>query len=111
MDEIVDKIKEQEESMQGLKDRLVDILTHSKTTLSESIAIKDITGKVTTEFENIKSSSEMIQDISNQNSNSTLDVASAVQQQTASFEEVSANISVINDLVNNLRKVVSKFKI
>lgn len=111
MDELVDKINEQEQSMQGLKERLVDILTHSKTTLSESIAIKDITGKVTMEFENINISSEMIQGISQQNSNSTLDVAAAVQQQTASFEEVSSNINLINELVNNLREVVSKFKI
>lgn len=46
-----------------------------------------------------------VQEVAVQNSNNTQDVTSAVEEQTASFEEVSANISTINEMATDLTKI------
>ncbi|SMB78920.1 methyl-accepting chemotaxis protein [Desulfonispora thiosulfatigenes DSM 11270] len=111
MDELVAKIKIQEDSMEGLENQLSLILANSNTTLIESEEIKQIVGIVLAEFENIKNASVVLSEISEANSNSTQDVAAAVQEQTASFEEVSANTNSISELATKLKEIVNKFAI
>ena len=109
MDELVDKTKVQEESMDSLKLDLKEILDVSTVTLSESKEIMDISTKVNSDFSEITHSAKDIQHVAVQNSGNTQDVASAVEEQTASFEEVSANISSINEMAAELTKIVGKF--
>lgn len=109
MDELVDKTKVQEESMDSLKLDLKEILDVSTVTLSESKEIMDISTKVNCDFSEITHSAKDIQHVAVQNSGNTQDVASAVEEQTASFEEVSANISSINEMAAELTKIVGKF--
>ena len=111
MDELVDKTKIQEQSMATLKVELKEILNVSTVTLSESQEIMGISTKVNDEFNMITHSTKDIQGVAVQNAGNTQDVASAVQEQTASFEEVSANISSINEMADELTKIVGKFKI
>jgi len=111
MDELVDKTKIQEQSMDTLKVELKEILNVSTITLNESQEIMGISTKVNDEFNIITHSAKDIQGVAVQNSGNTQDVASAVEEQTASFEEVSANISSINEMADELTKIVGKFKI
>lgn len=111
MDELVDKTKIQEQSMDTLKVELKEILNVSTITLNESQEIMGISTKVNDEFNIITRSAKDIQGVAVQNSGNTQDVASAVEEQTASFEEVSANISSINEMTDELTKIIGKFKI
>ena len=111
MDELVDRTKVQEKSMETLKDKLKDIMKRSKTTVEESMAIMEISSEVNDEFNMITLSASEIKDVAIQNSSNTQDVAAAVQEQTASFEEVSSNISALSQMAQELTAIVSKFKI
>lgn len=111
MDHLVDKTKIQEKSMELLKQDLKDILNRTTVTLEESKNIMEISTKVNNEFSEITHSAKDIQNVAVQNSDITQDVASAVQEQTASFEEVSANISSINEMTSELTNIVGRFKI
>lgn len=111
MDSLVDQTKVQETSMDTLQLELKKILTESKLTFSELQEIMGITASVNTEFGVITHSAQEIQQVAVQNSGNTQDVASAVQEQTASFEEVSASINSINTMADELTKIVGKFKI
>ena len=111
MDELVDKTKVQEQSMEALKVELKEILNVSTVTLNESNEIMGISTKVNNEFSVMTHSAKGIQSVAVQNSENSQDVASAVEEQTASFEEVSANISSINEMADELTKIVGKFKI
>lgn len=111
MSGLVDKTKIQESAMEALKNELKQILTRSSVTLEESQGIMAISTKVNQDFSEISLSAKDIQRIAEQNSGNTQDVASAVQEQTASFEEVSANISSISEMAEDLTKIVGRFKI
>jgi methyl-accepting chemotaxis protein len=111
MTELVDKTKIQEQSMDTLKFELKEILNVSTITLNESQEIMEISTKVNDEFNIITHSAKDIQGVAVQNSGNTQDVAAAVEEQTASFEEVSANINSINEMADELTKIVGKFKI
>lgn len=111
MDELVDKTKIQEQSMETLKNELKEILIRTTITLNESQEIMGISSKVNSEFSEITHSAKDIQGVAVQNAGNTQDVASAVEEQTASFQEVSANISSINEMADELTKIVGKFKI
>lgn len=111
MDQLVDKTKIQEDSMGKLKGELILILGHAGMTLEESKGIMSISHQVNSEFKVITNSARDIQGVSIKNSESTQDVASAVEEQTASFQEVASNISSINELARELDEIVGKFKI
>lgn len=111
MDELVDKTKIQEHSMEALKVELKEILERTSMTLKESQEIMGISKSVSGGFHDITHSAKEIQSVAVQNSANTQEVASAVEEQTASFEEVSANISSINEMAGNLTRIVGRFRI
>ncbi len=111
MEALVDKTKIQENAMDALKRELKSILTRTSVTLEESQGIMMISTKVNHDFSEITLSAKDIQNIAEQNAGNTQDVASAVEEQTASFEEVSANISSISEMAEDLTKIVGRFKI
>jgi len=111
MDSLVERTKIQESSMETMKKELEKILTRTAITLSKSKDILEISSKVDGEFQTIIHAASEIQGVARQNAANTQDVASAVQEQTASFEEVSANISAINDMAGELSNIVGRFKI
>ena len=80
-------------------------------TLKESQGIMAITDKVSNDFNTISDTVKKIQDVAGHNSNNTQDVASTVQEQTAAFEEVSANINSMDQMANKLNDIVGVFKI
>lgn len=111
MDELVGKTKVQEQSMEALKVDLKEILDRTSMTLKESQEIMSISKSVTNGFGDITLSAKEIQGVAVQNSANTQEVASAVEEQTASFEEVSANISSISEMAENLTGIVARFRI
>jgi len=111
MDGLVDKTKSQESSMEVLKNELYEILNRSTMTLEESRGIMEIANKVDNDFNRITQSVDAIQGLASRNSDNTQDVASAVEEQTAAFEEVSANISSMDEMANKLNEIVGTFKI
>lgn len=111
MDGLVSNIVKQQKDMESLTEHLKRILAYSKNTSEESHEIMSIIHTVDQSFLVIEESSKTIEEISHKNSASTQDVASAVEEQTASFQEVSANLGSMNDMASNLKKVVNRFKI
>lgn len=111
MDGLVDKTKLQESAMVLLKDELREILNRTTMTLEESEGIMAISTKVSDEFNIITNSVSEIQNVAANNSDKTQDVASAVEEQTAAFEEVSANISSMDEMAHKLNEIVGIFKI
>lgn len=110
MDVLVEKIYLQETSMGDLALQLKQILDRSHVSLEESKVIMSIVQAVQGSFDVINNSAESMKAVSISNSSNTQDVASAVEEQMASFQEVSANINAMNTLADNLNTVVSKFK-
>lgn len=108
---LVDKTHVQENSMEQLKVELKNILSSSLETLEESKGIISIADDVNNEFVDVTFSAKEIQNVAVKNSEITQDVASAIEEQTASFQEVSANISSINNMVTELTDIVGRFKI
>lgn len=111
MDILVDNTRIQEKSMNLIKEELKEILDRTTITLNESKEIMKISAQVNDDFEEIMLSANDIQGIALQNSGNTQNVASAVEEQTASFEEVSANINSINEITAELTNIVGRFKI
>lgn len=111
MDILVDNTRIQEKSMNLIKEELKEILDRTTITLNESAEIMKISAQVNDDFEEIMLSANDIQGIALQNSGNTQHVASAVEEQTASFEEVSANINSINEITAELTNIVGRFKI
>ncbi len=111
MEQLVNKTKDQEHSMELLKNELKDILNRTAITFNKSKEIMEISKKVNSDFDEITNSGKSIQDVAANNSGNTQNVASAVEEQTASFEEVSSNISSINIMAGELTNIVGKFKI
>ncbi len=108
---LVEETKQQEISMNQLKEELKEILDRTTQTYEASEGIMEISAQVTHEFAGMTESAKEIQSVAVRNSGNTQDVASAVEEQTASFEEVFSNISMINDMAEELTLIVSKFKI
>ncbi|NLB19442.1 MAG: methyl-accepting chemotaxis protein [Clostridium sp.] len=111
MNELVNKTKIQEKSLDLLKEELKDILKLTSVTLKESTGIMGISSKVNDDFIEITQSTKGIRGVAEKNSENTQEVAASVQEQTASFEEVSSNISFINEMAADLTKIVGRFKI
>ena len=111
MDDLVGKTRLQEASMDGLRRELREILDRSTITLEESKSIMEISLAVSNDFNIITESVHSIQGVSTNNTNNTQEVASAVQEQTAAFEEVSANITSMDEMANKLNDIVNVFKI
>lgn len=111
MKDLGSKTKIQEKSMDLLKEELKGILMLTTETLKESNGIMEISSKVNDNFIEITQSTKGIRDVAEKNSINTQEVAASVQEQTASFEEVSSNISFINQMAVDLTKIVGRFKI
>ncbi|MFZ5354102.1 MAG: methyl-accepting chemotaxis protein [Bacillota bacterium] len=111
MDIMVNKISEQSSSMNEVLVKLSNIHAESDETYQEAKAIKDINSKISEDFITINYSASQISEVVEKNSQNTQDVAAAVQEQTASFQEVSANMTALNEMSAQLKSVVSRFKI
>ena len=111
MEELVNKTKTQEGSMALLKEELREILSRTAMTLEESSGIMAISTQVSTDVNMITESVQNIQSVAARNSDNTQNVASAVQEQTAAFEEVSASINSMDEMAEKLNDIVRTFKI
>lgn len=76
--------------------------------------IKEITGEIEMMVEAIKKVEEMSRNISGiakQSSDGSQEVAAAVEEQTASLEEVLSSATALSDMAMELKSMVIKFKI
>lgn len=111
MDELVSSTKAQEASMKRLATEMEAVLNKTELAVGESSEIMGIAHKVNGDFGNIIEAADGIKAVARNNAGNSQDVASAVEEQTASFEEVSASIGSINEMTAELTKIVAKFKI
>ncbi|MFV0465731.1 MAG: methyl-accepting chemotaxis protein [Lachnospiraceae bacterium] len=110
MSDLVKRSAIQEKSMKLLKAELDEIYDRSENAFKHSKEITEVSSEITGDFTIIIESAVEIQTIAQTNANNTQDVASAVEEQTASFEEVSANIGMIDEKAKELIQLVRKFK-
>jgi len=111
MDELVDRTVVQEQSMDALKKELSVVFERTDQSLIQSKEITEVSADIDDEFNTIIISAKEIQEIARSNADNTQGVASAVEEQTASFEEVSASISAIDGKAKELLEIVKRFKI
>jgi len=108
---MAERIDSQSQSMDVVMNKLSEIVQKAETTHADAKEIKAINLTVKNNFGTITNSASKISEVVTNNSNNTQNVAAAVQEQTASFEEVSANMNALNDLSSELKLVVGRFKI
>lgn len=111
MDTVVEKINLQEEGFGEVQKKLDEILDKSSTTYSGVQEIEKVNMEIYRNFSVISDSSKKISEVVETNSGNTQDVAAAVEEQTASFQEVAANLSSLNELSVDLNSIVARFKI
>ncbi len=111
MDEMVETIDSQAESMNDVKVKLNEISEKSNITYECAKDIQSINSKIHTNFNVITESANRISLVVEKNSENTQDVAAAVQEQTASFQEVAANMNMLIELSKQLNEVVASFRV
>lgn len=109
MDVMVDKISAQTESMDDVQLKLVKIVEKSNIAYGGAREIRDINHAIHSNFAVINESANKISQVVETNSQNTQDVAAAVEEQTASFQEVAANMNSLNELSRQLNEIVSRF--
>lgn len=109
MDEMVNKISAQTKSMDDVQEKLSKIVEKSNITYSGAKEIQEINYSIHADFVVINESANKISQVVETNSQNTQDVAAAVEEQTASFQEVSANMNSLNELSMQLNEIVSRF--
>ena len=111
MDEMVETIDSQAKSMNDVKVKLNEISEKSNVTYECAKDIQSINSKIHTNFNIINESANRISLVVEKNSENTQDVAAAVQEQTASFQEVAANMNMLIELSKQLNEVVASFRV
>lgn len=111
MDEMENKIAMQERSMHDVQVKLDKIVEKSNITYDEAAKIESINRTIKDNFTVINGSAKKISEVVEKNSENTQEVAAAVEEQTASFQEVSANMALMDELSKNLNEIVARFKI
>lgn len=76
--------------------------------------IKDITNEIkniTVEIKNVEGKSKNVLNIATGFSDESCNVSSAVEEQTATLEEIAASSAVLLEMANQLQKMVKQFKL
>jgi methyl-accepting chemotaxis protein len=105
------QIHEQQNNLMEVNSKLAEISEKSRGAYESAKEINQKSEKVKMDFTIVGSSSSNISEIVMKNSNSTQDVAAAIEEQTASFQEVSASLASLNGLSTDLKEIVDGFKI
>ena len=111
MTQMAEHIDSQSRSMGVVMNKLSEIVQKAESTYVDATEIESINLTVKNNFGTISESARKISEVVTNNSSNTQNVAAAVQEQTASFEEVSANMNALNELSSELKLVVARFKI
>lgn len=111
METLVDRTSIQEESMNALKSELNMVFKRAEESLLKTKEITTVSSSIDNEFEVATEAVFEINKIAKNNADNAQGVASAVEEQTASFEEVSASIGTIDERAKELLKIVKKFKL
>lgn len=111
METLVDRTSIQEKSMNALKSELNMVFKRAEESLLKTKEITTVSSSIDNEFEVATEAVFEINKIAKSNADNAQGVASAVEEQTASFEEVSASIGTIDEQAKELLKIVKKFKL
>jgi methyl-accepting chemotaxis protein len=92
-------------------EKLTEISEKASRAYTSAKQINEKSVKVKNEFFVVGASASNISEVVSRNSDSTQDVAAAIEEQTASFQEVSANLTSLNELSADLQAIIGKFKV
>jgi methyl-accepting chemotaxis protein len=104
-------IHEQENNLMKVDEKLTEISEKASRAYTSAKQINEKSVKVKNEFFVVGASASNISEVVSRNSDSTQDVAAAIEEQTASFQEVSANLTSLNELSADLQAIIGKFKV
>lgn len=110
MDNMVQKIGAQKKSMDAVQIKLSSIVEKSNVAFEGSKAIQGINSSIHHNFITVNESADKMSKVVDKNSQNTQDVAAAVEEQTASFQEIAANLGSLNELSAELNLLIGKFK-
>ncbi len=105
------RIHEQENNLMKVDEKLTEISEKASRAYTSAKQINEKSEKVKNKFFIVGTSASNISDVVSRNSDSTQDVAAAIEEQTASFQEVSANLTSLNELSADLQAIIGKFKV
>lgn len=108
---MAERIHEQENNLLKVDKKLAEISEKASRAYASAKQINEKSEKVKSEFLVVGTSASNISEVVSMNSNSTQDVAAAIEEQTASFQEVSANLTSLNELSSDLQAIIGKFKV
>lgn len=63
------------------------------------------------EIQKVEKMSKNISDIANKSSAGSHEVASVVEEQTASLQEISSSASMLSDMAEELQKMIKQFQL
>lgn len=107
-------VEEVNEGMQMAEDARNAFTEIVSTSEDVDVQIKGITQEIERmvgEIQNVEEMSNYILKIANQSSGGSQEVASAVEEQTASLEEITSSAVILSEMADGLQKVVSQFKL
>lgn len=111
MGKTLDELKNEVFLMEESGESLNNIVFNAKNTYLGVKNINNINGEINHEFDIIKTTAENISDVVKKNSDNSQSVAAAVEQQTASVEEISASVATLSEMALQMHLKVAHFKV
>lgn len=107
----VEEVKEGTYIAQEAKLAFVEIVNTSKEVDSQIKGITNEIEKMIGEIQKVEIMSQSISNIANISSVGSYEVASVVEEQTASLQEISSSASMLFDMAEDLQKMVKQFQL
>jgi len=107
----VEEVKEGTQMAQDARKAFDEIVFTSEAVDSQIKGITNEIEKMVEGINKVEVMSKNISDIANQSTSGSHEVASAVEEQTASLEEISASSSLLSDMAEELRTMINQFKL
>jgi methyl-accepting chemotaxis protein len=107
----VKELKEGMEMAEEARSSFNEIVSTSK---DVDVQVREITKeieKMVDEITNVEEMSKSILEISNQSMQGTNEVAAAVEEQSASLQEITSSAVVLSEMSDELKRIVSQFKV
>lgn len=111
MGKTLDELKNEVILMEESGDSLNNIVLNAKNTYLGVKNINNINTEINHEFDIIKTTAENISNVVKKNSDNSQSVAAAVEQQTASVEEISASVATLSEMASQMHLKVAHFKV
>lgn len=107
----VNEVMEGTEMAEEARKSFEEIVSTSRDVDNQVKEITEEIEKAVDEIQKVEDMSRIIYDVARQSMSGSQEVAAAIEEQTAGQEEISSSSAVLSDLADELRNMVSQFKL